>query len=166
MSSINIDRAANPDKSDAEIAEVIAKKYGFILVVRYKNLTRPSEFSNFGLCETEEELQAYLSSPGCNHTEIIYDGRGTALHVIEELILKGGHCELCDKPTSLASLQLGYGNDFYICPQCGLMSCEECYVNLPLLTASHGYGLCPTCHVKVQLALPRFYMRSSDLRTF
>lgn len=163
MSSISIDRAGNPGKSDAEIAEAVAKEYGYIVVVRYKNSPGASEFTNFGMCRTEEKIQGYLNSPYCHDAEIIYDGRSTALRVTEELILKG-QCELCDKPTSRASVQLGAGNDFYICPQCGLMCCDGCYTCLPL-TSSSGYGTCPKCLVEVQRALPGFYGRQSGAAT-
>ena len=99
MSSVGIDRDEYPGKSDAEIAEVIAKKYGYIVVVRYKNSAGAFEFTNFGTCQMEEEIHGYLSSPYCHDAEIIYDGRTTALSITEELILKG-HCELCGKHTS------------------------------------------------------------------
>ena len=159
MGSQRIDREAQPGKSDAEIAAAIATKYGYIAVVRYKNSPTAGEFTNFGTCQTEDEIRGYLSSPNCHDAEIVYDGRSTALRVTEELILKGS-CELCDKRASRASLQLMAGNDFYICPKCGLMCCDGCYVRLPL-TSSPGYGTCPKCRVEVQRALPGFFGKQS-----
>jgi len=155
MSSISIDRETHSGKSDAEIAEAIAAEYGYIAIVRYKNSANVNEFTNFGTCRTEEEIRGYLSSPYCHDAEVVYDGRSSALHVTEERILKGS-CELCHKRTTRQSLQLMAGNDFYICPKCGLMFCDSCYVRLPL-TASPGYGTCTICRVEVQRALPGFY---------
>lgn len=155
MGSQSIDREAHPGKSDTEIAAAIATKYGFIAVVRYKNSSTAREFTNFGTCQTEDELRGYLSSPYCHHAEVVYDGRSTALRVTEQLILKGS-CELCGKRATRESLQVMAGNDFYICPKCGLMCCDACYVRLPL-TSSPGYGTCPKCRVEVQRALPGFY---------
>lgn len=159
MSSISINRDQYPGKSDEEIAEAIAKKYGYIVIVRYKNSAGSPEFTNFGTCQTEDEIHGYLTSPYCHDVEVIYDGRTTALRVTEEIILKG-HCELCGKHTSQESLQLMAGNDFYICPKCGLMYCDGCYTRLPL-TSSPGYGTCPQCRVEVQRALAGFYGRQS-----
>ena len=159
MGSIRIDREGYPGKSDAEIAEIVAKQNGFIVIVRYKNSADAPEFTDFGTCQMEEEIQGYLSSPNCHEVEIIYDGRATALQITEDLILEGC-CELCGKETNQKSLQLMAGNDFYICPECGLMFCDECYVRLPL-TSSPGYGTCPECRVEVQRALPGFYGNQS-----
>jgi hypothetical protein len=159
MGSLSIDREANPGKSDAEIAKAIATKYGYIAVVRYKNSSTAHEFTNFGTCQTEDEIRGYLSSPYCHAAEVVYDGRSTALRVTEELILKG-QCELCGKRTTQESLQLMAGNDFYICPKCGLMCCDGCYISLPL-TSSPGYGTCPQCRVEVQRAIPGFYGKQS-----
>ena len=159
MGSVSIDRGEHRGKPDAEIAEGIARKHGYVAVVRYKNSADASEFTNFGTCQTEEEIRGYLSSPHCHDAEIIYDGRATALRVTEDLILKG-RCELCGKRASRASLQLMAGNDFYICPKCGLLCCDSCYVRLPL-ASSPGYGTCPKCRVEVQRALPGFYGKQS-----
>ncbi len=159
MSSISIDRDKYPGKSDAEIAEEMAREYGFIAVVRYKNSADASEFTNFGTCQMEEEIEGYLSSPYCHNSEIIYDGRAAALNITEDLILNG-NCELCGKEATRESLQLMAGNDFYICPECESMFCDECYPSLPL-TTSPGYGTCPECRVEVQRALPGFYGNQS-----
>jgi hypothetical protein len=85
--------------------------------------------------------------------------RGTALRITEDLILRG-HCELCGKQATRESLQLMAGNDFYICPKCGLMFCNNCYFRLPL-TSSPGYGMCPKCRVQVQRTIPGLYGEQS-----
>jgi len=144
-----------PGKSDTEAAKAYAQKYGCIAIVRYKNSASASDFTDIGTCDTEEKIQAYLRSPHCHAAEVIYDGRAAALRITEDVILRG-HCELCGKLTSRQSLQLMAGNDFYICPKCGLMACDGCYVRLPL-TSSPGYGMCPKCRVQVQRAIPGFY---------
>lgn len=161
MGSLNIQtmRDKYPGKSDAEAAKAFAQKHGYIAIIRYKNSSSASDFTNIGTCQMEDEMRGYLSSPYCHDAEIIYDGRATALRITEDIILRG-HCELCGKRTTQDSLQLMAGNDFYICPKCGLMFCDGCYVQLPL-TSSPGYGMCPKCRVKVQRATPGFYGEQS-----
>ena len=144
-----------PGKTDDEAAKDFAQKNGYIAIVRYKNSESASDFTNIGTCQMEQEIQGYLTSPYCHEAEVIYDGRATALRITENLILKG-HCELCNKQTTQDSLQLGAGNDFYICPKCGLMFCDNCYVRLPL-TSSPGYGTCPKCTIEVQRAIKGFF---------
>lgn len=68
-------RIKYPDESDAKIAEIIAKDGGYIVIVRYKNTLSASDFTDFGTCVTEEEVQGYFSSPYCHDTEIVYDIR-------------------------------------------------------------------------------------------
>ena len=153
--SISFMRGKYPGKSDAEAAKAYAQEYGYIAIIRYKNSESASDFTDIGTCDMEEKIHGYLRSPHCHDAEIIYDGRTTALRVTEDVILRG-HCELCGKRTSRQSLQLVAGNDFYICPTCGLMVCDACYVRLPL-TSSPGYGMCPKCRVQVQRAIPGFY---------
>ncbi len=157
MGSLNIQRMRSeyPGKTDAEAGKAFAQKYGYIAIVRYKNSSSASDFTNIGTCRWEDEIRGYLNSPYCHDTEILYDGRFTALRITEDLILRG-HCELCGKRATQESLQLMAGNDFYICPKCGLMFCDGCYVRLPL-TSSPGYGTCSKCRVKVQRAIPGFY---------
>jgi hypothetical protein len=67
MSSINIEslRSCYPGKSDAEVAEAYAEKYGFIAIVRYKNSTTALGFADLGACTTEAAIQGYLTSPSC-----------------------------------------------------------------------------------------------------
>lgn len=81
MSSLNIQLIRNdyPGKSDAEAAEAYAQKWGFIAIIRYKNSTSSSDFTNIGTCRMEDEIRGYLSSPNCHSAEVIYDGRATAL---------------------------------------------------------------------------------------
>jgi hypothetical protein len=153
--SIQTMREQYPGKSDTEAAKAFAMKNGYIVIFRYKNSTSALDFTNIGTCKMEEEIRGYQSSSYCLNAEIIYDGRATALRITSDLILKG-HCEFCGKKTTRQSLQLLAGNDFYICPKCGLMFCDQCYLRLPL-TSSPGYGMCPNCRVKVQRAIPGFY---------
>jgi hypothetical protein len=145
-----------PGKSDHEIAKALAVKYGYIAVVRYKNSRGRSEFTNLGVCNTEAEIQGYMTSPYCHATEVIYDGRSAffplnAAHVIN------GRCETCGKGATRESLQMGAGNDFYFRPKCGLLFCDRCYGRLPL-TSSPGYGMCTKCKVQVKRTLPSFFM--------
>lgn len=157
MGSLNIQfmRDEYPGKSDPEAAKAFAQKNGYIAIVRYKHSRTSTAFTDIGTCQTEEHIRGYLNSPYCHDAEVIYDGRATALRVTEELILRG-HCELCGKRATRESLHLMAGNDFYICPECGLMFCDGCYVRLPL-TSSPGYGMCPKCRIQVQRAIPGFY---------
>jgi hypothetical protein len=161
MGSLSIQTMRNecPGKPDDEAAKAFSKKNGYIAIVRYKDSVSAPDFTNIGACKMEEEVNGYLSSPYCHAVEVIYDGRRIALSITEDLILRG-HCELCGKRTTCESLQLMAGNDFYICPKCGLMCCDSCYVRLPL-TASPGYGMCPKCRVQVQRAIPGFYGEQS-----
>ena len=130
MSTLNIKlwRDRYPDKSDAEIAEAIAKMGdGVIAVVRYKNPPSASDFTRLGTCETDDEIQEYLNNPRFHDVEIVYDGRAGALRITEALIISG-HCAVCDKPTTVESLTLMGGNDFYVCPLCGHLFCDGCYI--------------------------------------
>lgn len=160
MSSIRIDRDKYPGKSDTEIAEAVAKENGCIVVIRYKNSETSNEFTDFGLCQIEEEIHGYLSSPYCHDAEIIYDYRTVVSKITREFILKG-KCDLCGKPAGQDSLQLLGINDFYICPECGVMYCAGCYTKLPL-TSSPGYGTCPKCRIEVKRALPGGYVKPSE----
>lgn len=145
--------------SHEEAAQKYAAENGYIAIVGYKNSPGADTLTNIGTCSSEEEIHAYLSSPYCHDAEILYDGRAAALSITAEFILDG-RCGLCEKPTSQASLTLGGGDDFYVCGSCGFMSCDGCYVRLPL-TQSPGYGTCPTCRIEVQRAIPGFYGNQS-----
>lgn len=165
MSSLSIKtmREQYPGKSDVDAAKEYAKKHGFIAIVRYKNSASAADFTNIGTCIMEAEIHGYLNSPSpfLREVEIIYDGRSTALNITDDLILRG-HCESCGKQATQKSLQLMAGNDFYICPKCGLMYCDRCYLNLPL-THSPGYGMCPNCKVQVQRAIPGYFGNQSGM---
>ena len=63
--------------------------------------------------------------------------------------VKKGKCKMCGKHASEASLFLDEGNDFYFCPDCDLMFCEDCLGRLPL-TGNPGYAMCPNCKVRVK----------------
>ena len=95
MSSLNIQtmRSEYPGKSDADAAKAFAQKHGYIAIIRYKNSSSALDFTDIGTCQMEEEIQGYLRSPYCHDAEVIYDGRSTALHITEDLIIRG-HCEL------------------------------------------------------------------------
>lgn len=156
MGSRTIDRAAHPGKTDALIAEEIAKKHGFVAVVRYKNSRDAPNFTDFGMCETDEEVRQYLHSPHCHGAELVYDARATSLAITRSLVLSG-RCRSCRRRADRRSLELQSGNDFYICPRCSSMFCEGCYVGLPLTDYPAGYGMCPDCRVPVKRALPGHY---------
>ena len=104
---------------------------------------------------TDEEVAGYFNSPFCHDVEIVYDGRAKAIRITPKLIL-GGKCERCAKATTKKSLILMGGNDFYICPKCGKMFCDDCIVYLPL-TGSPGYAKCPYCDLVLKRAIPEMY---------
>lgn len=110
-------RKEYPGKSDEEIARLLADKYGYVAVVRYKNSPDSSDFTNLGCCGTQDKLDGYFSSPYCHNTEIVYDGRQQSLFITEALV-RQAKCDLCQKPTTEASLTLLGGDDYYVC-SCG-----------------------------------------------
>lgn len=158
MSSLGIEsiREDYPGKSDAEAAQAFAEKHGYIAIIRYKSSSEASDFSNIGTCDTEAEIRGYLTSSSCHNAEVIYDGRSALFPLNADHVLKGC-CEICGKHSTRETLQMGSGNDFYFCPKCGLMFCDNCYVGLPL-TSSPGYGTCPRCKVQVKRAIPNFFI--------
>lgn len=157
MGSLDIQIMRNdyPGKSDYEAAEAFAQKHGYIAIIRYKSSSSSIDFTNIGTCQTENDIYGYLNSQYCCNAEVIYDGRATAIRITEADILRGC-CDLCGRQTTKESLHLMCGNDFYICPSCCLMFCNDCYSRLPL-TSSPGYGMCPKCHIAVQRAIIGFY---------
>lgn len=76
MASIKITsmRKEFPGKSDKEVASEYAKKWGILIIVRYK-IYSDGKFTNVGLCKSEEEVDNYFNSPACVDTEILFDGR-------------------------------------------------------------------------------------------
>jgi len=141
-----------PGSSDADAAKAFAEKYGYIAMVRYKSFPSASDFTNIGCCNTESDIRGYLTSPYCNDAEVIYDNRSTLFPLNADHVLNG-YCDMCRKRTTRATLQMGSGNDFYFCPKCGLLFCDNCYGRLPL-TSNPGYGKCPKCNVQVKRAIP------------
>jgi|WetSurMetagenome_2_1015567.scaffolds.fasta_scaffold81555_2 hypothetical protein len=156
MSSFSIEsmREDHPNQSDEEAAESFARENGYIAIVKYKS-RGATDFSDIGGCSSEDEIQAYFESPYCIDPMLVYDGRSHALQITEERVLNAS-CASCGMMASRKSLSIGAGNDFYICPKCGMTICARCYPRLPL-TASPGYGKCPDCLVRVQRAIPGFY---------
>ena len=151
MASIDIGTVRDmfPEKTDAEAAAAYAVKRGYHVILRYKSGS--GDYNNLGCCKTDEEVQAYMGSPYCHDTEIIYDGRAKALRITREMVL-GAKCARCSKGATAESLVLYRGNDFYVCPRCGLMFCDQCIRYLPL-TGSPGYAKCPTCDVQLKRAM-------------
>jgi len=145
-------RSERAGASDRDAARALAEKYGYMAIVRYKNSSSASDFTNIGTCTTESEIRGYLTSPYCHAAEIIYDRRVSMFKFGVANVLNGA-CERCGKKSTRETLQMGAGNDFYFCPQCGLMSCDACYPYLPL-TTSPGYGKCPKCDTPVKRAIP------------
>lgn len=74
MSSLTINKFRDYGNSDEEIARVIGKANGFFAVLRYKNSQGASEFTNFGTCDNELEVNEYLTSSHCHEAEIVYQG--------------------------------------------------------------------------------------------
>lgn len=60
-----------PGKSDDEIARVIAQKYGYHVIVRFKHPSS-SEYDHFGCCKSSEQASGYLNNQNCKDPEIIY----------------------------------------------------------------------------------------------
>lgn len=77
MGSLNIQtmRIEYPGRSDAEAAKAFAQKHGYIAIVRYKNSSSASDFTDIGVCQMEDQIRGYLNSPYCHNAEVIYDGR-------------------------------------------------------------------------------------------
>jgi hypothetical protein len=160
MASIRISstREEYPGKNDSEIAAALAEKSGYLAVVRYKSSAVGDNFTDFGLCRTEAEIRGYMTSPYCHDVEVLYDSRATLFPLNSEHVLNGS-CKNCGRHATSASLQLGAGNDFYFCPKCGLLYCEDCYPKLPL-TASPGYATCAVCRIQIKRTLPDFFLSS------
>lgn len=158
MGSLDIDfiRKQYPGKSDSEAAKSLAEKHGYLAVVGYKRSSSDDGFSNFGTCSNESEIRGYLTSPYCHGTKVLFDARSSVFHLSAEHVLKG-KCASCGRPSTRESLQMGAGNDFYFCPKCGKLFCDNCYPRLPL-TASPGYGTCSSCRVEVKRTLPSFFI--------
>jgi ankyrin repeat protein len=72
--SISQVRSKYPDKTDAELAAIVAAKDGYIVVVRYKAAPTGS-YTDFGCCRNTEELIRYLNSPHCYAPEVAFDRR-------------------------------------------------------------------------------------------
>lgn len=157
MTSVNLynKRKEYPDKSDEEIAQLLAQEYGYVAIVRYKS--DPSgDYNNFGCCSSVEKLEGYKNSPYCHDTEIIYDIRKQSLLVTEDLI-RNAQCDMCKRSTTEASLTLMAGDDYYAC-SCGLFFCDDCYMQLPLTNPAGGYGMCPQCRKEVKRAVVGTYI--------
>jgi hypothetical protein len=84
--------------------------------------------------------------------EVPPDGSLALSRITEEMVLNG-KCRRCSKPTTRQSLTLYAGNDFYVCPKCAAMFCDQCILTLPL-TGTPGYAKCPACDVQLKRAIP------------
>lgn len=155
--SLYSQRQEHPGKSDAEIAQLLADKYGYVAVVRYKNSPGSNDYTNLGCCDSQAKLEGYFSSPYCHDTEIVYDSRQNSLYITAELI-RNAKCDVCQKPTTEASLTLLGGDDYYVC-SCGRFFCDRCYLTrLPLTNPAGGYGMCPHCRKEVKRAVIGVYV--------
>jgi hypothetical protein len=175
MSSLTIShyRHEYPNKSDHELAEIIANKYqDIVAIVRYKNSPDSKIFTNFGTCESSTQIQEYLSSPYCHDAELIlnriasvHNPKGDALEMTETDILLN-FCDNCmEEMADKNSLTLNTGNNFYVCPYCRIFYCERCLPMLPLSKGSHGVALCSTCGEELIRALPgAFFKKQSSLQ--
>jgi len=72
---IKILRAKFPGQTDAEIAAAYAAEAGYHAIVRYKR-AGSTEYTNFGCCMSDEEVEGYLRSPYCHDAEIVYVAPG------------------------------------------------------------------------------------------
>lgn len=75
MASLSIapERQDNPGKTDEQIAELLAKKMGYHVVLAYKNSSTASDYTDFALCKTQREVQGYHDSQWCHDIECLYD---------------------------------------------------------------------------------------------
>ena len=70
--SIKGKREEYPGKTDKEICEIIAKnEAGIKTIVRYKQFSG-GEYTTFGLCYSDQDLQNYYDSPACQEVEVIF----------------------------------------------------------------------------------------------
>jgi|GEM_PF-2128629 len=154
MGSLRIDsmRRQYLNKSDIEIAAELANEGGYIVVLRYKS-RGASDYTDFGTCISKEDVKGYLNSPYCDDVEILYDIRKHALEITSTLILVS-KCILCGRSTNQQSLRINGGNDFYFCPVCAKVFCQNCRLHLPLTKYPYGYAKCPDCDVQLQRAFP------------
>ena len=137
-------------------AQSNAQQYGYVVVVKYKTGTKSESFK-LGGCYSEAKIQEYFNSPHCHDPKIVYDARSESIFVTEKDILQG-QCNLCSNKPTETSFDIGLGNEFYFCPNCGKYFCTGCYNNeLPLTEGSTGYGMCTTCDYEVQRAIPGDY---------
>ena len=157
MSSLDLIalRKQHPGLSDREIAETLAARYDYVLVLRYRSQA-DGEYDNIAGCRDDGKIEAYDASPFCLDVDILFDGRDRAIRVTQDYLLEGS-CKRCGHDTTDASLILGAGNDFYFCPMCGSFFCDGCYPRLPLTGGSSGYGQCSECSVELVRALPGRY---------
>jgi ankyrin repeat protein len=84
--------------------------------------------------------------------EVAFDGSLSSSIITEELILNA-KCKRCSKAATKQTLTLYAGNDFYVCPECGVLFCDQCILTLPL-TGLPGYAKCPTCDVQLKRPVP------------
>lgn len=153
--SIKYKREEFPNRPDEEVAKETALKYGYVAIIRYKN--DPSgDYTDFGCCQNDQEVEGYIQSPHCHDSELIYDARKVSVLVTKGSILKR-KCNLCGSSAGRRALVLGDAN-FFFCPQCDLRVCPLCYqTRLPLTDGSSGFGMCPKCNIEVQRAVPGDY---------
>jgi len=146
--SIRILRDAYPGKNDKEVVDFHAKSHGYHVMLKLQ----PGNINDYdiGMCHTADEFKAYMAE--YRGAEILYDDRAASLRITEEMVLKA-KCQECSKAATRQSLRLYAGNDFYVCPKCAAMYCNQCLRYLPL-TGSPGYAKCPSCDVKLKRAIP------------
>ncbi len=170
MSSLTIStlRSQYPGKSDKVIAQELLNKYStMVAIVRYKNSKNASEFTNFGTCDSEAEIQGYFSSPYCHQTEMLIDQRSTPSNptgIAQEITaaeIQEAFCDLClEHMADEKSLTLNAGNNFYVCAECREFFCENCLKELPLSEGTHGVALCHICEKELIRALPGAYFKN------
>ena len=63
-----------PGITEKSKAKAFAKKYGFILVFKYKS--KPDgQYDNLGTAKFPDQAESFLASPYCHDIKILYDAR-------------------------------------------------------------------------------------------
>lgn len=108
----------------------------------------------------------YAESQG--HSEIVNLLRGeksksevleisTTLEITSDFILKK-NCDVCNKPSDPDSIKFSTAI-FYICPQCEIVYCSDCWWNLYWELPNADIRFCPKCSTLIIRELPGKYGR-------
>lgn len=154
---ISYKREEFPGLSDELVAQEMAQKYGYVAVVRFKEV-KDGPYTHFGCCLNDQKVRHYLYDPDHHNAHLIYDARWASVKMTKKNLLSKA-CELCRLQPDQTALYLNDSN-FTFCPQCDMRICGSCYASsLPLSVGSSGFGLCPKCKIEVQRAVVGDYGR-------